>query len=85
MEYDNELRGAMWKNDRKRPDKRDPDYTGNCQIGGVEFYVDSWISEPKAGGKKFLSLRFKEKQPKAQAPATAPAEPEPFIDDDVPF
>lgn len=81
-EYDNSLRGVLFRNKDKRPDKRDPDYRGNAEVDGVEYWLDAWVNEPKKGGDKFLSLKFKMKE----RPATpAPIASEPAFDDDLPF
>ena len=61
MEYDNNLRGVLFPNNRKREGKRDPDYTGNAEIDGISYFVDGWINSSKQDGKKFLSLKFKPK------------------------
>jgi len=91
MSYDNELKGALWKNDRQRDGKKDPQYTGNAQVGGVEFWLKCWINTDKAG-KKYMSLKFEEKQAKASAKAEDapnfdermnPAEAD--FDDAIPF
>jgi hypothetical protein len=84
MSYDNELRGVLFKNKQKRDGKQDADYRGSCEVGGVAYYLDAWVNTPKAGGEKFMALKFKEKQPK---PAVEP-EPvqEEFVPDaDIPF
>jgi hypothetical protein len=70
--YDNELRGVLFKNKDKRPDKKDPDYRGHATIGGVEFWLDSWINEPKSGGDKFMAVKFK---PKDVQPAPVAEQP----------
>lgn len=85
-EYDNELRGALFKNKNMRPDKKDPEYKGSATIGGVEYWVSSWINKSKAG-EKYMSLNFKAKDEQSAAPAKAappkPAELE--FDDAIPF
>ena len=83
-EYDNELRGVLFKNKAKREGKQDADYRGKATVGGVDYWLDAWINEPKAGGDKFMSIRFKAKdeQPSKPAPAAAAAEP---FDDAIPF
>jgi hypothetical protein len=82
--------GSIFKNDDKREGKRDPDYRGNALIGGVAYFVDSWINTSKDGTRKFMSLKFKrrDKQPSASsgemvAPPMA-AKDDPF-DQDIPF
>jgi hypothetical protein len=77
--------GSLFKNERKRPDKQDPDYTGTAMIGGAEHFVDAWINESKQTGRKYLGLKFKPKQSKAAAPSSAPAQVEEDLNDDIPF
>lgn len=100
-EYDNNMRGVLFKNDRKETDNH-PDYKGNAEINGVQYWVSGWIKTPNAGGQKFMSLSFKAKdeQPPAQpprgqsAPTRRTQEPQasfadgphrPLDDGDVPF
>ena len=87
-QYSDELRGALFRNNAKRPDKQDADYRGQCEIAGVPYYIDAWINAPKAGGDKFMALRFKRKDlkqrdtsPPAPSDPSAPRDP----DDDIPF
>jgi hypothetical protein len=80
MSYDNELKGVLFKNKEKRPDKKDADYRGNATVGGVEYWLDAWINEPKGGGEKYMSLKLKAKQ----GDSKPKVEPPPF-DDSVPF
>jgi hypothetical protein len=62
-EYDNNLRGALFKNNKRTKDTQ-PEYTGNCEINGTEFWVSAWIRESK-NGEKFFSMAYtpKETQP----------------------
>lgn len=71
-----ELSGVLFKNDKKSEGKH-PDYKGKAKIGGVEYWLASWIKDGANG--KFMSLAFTAKD--------APAEPEstPEDDDDIPF
>lgn len=57
-EYDNNMRGVLFKNDRKKQPNH-PDYTGQCEIEGDEFWLSAWIKEGKKG--KFMSISFKPK------------------------
>ena len=61
MEYDNTNRGALFVSDRKT-EERHPDYTGNINVNGQEFWLSGWKKTSQAG-KKFLSLTI---QPKEQ-------------------
>lgn len=85
-QYDNELRGIISKNDRKETETH-PDIKGQCQIEGVEYWVNGWQKERKDGSGKFYSLSFKRKDAAAPA-ASKPAAKQEFaadIDDDLPF
>jgi len=85
-EYDNELRGALFKNKNMREGKKDPEYKGSATIGGVEYWVSSWINTSKAG-EKYMSLNFKPKEAKpAEAPANVPQPASALeFDDAIPF
>ena len=81
-EYDNNQRGVLFRNKEKRDGKKDADYRGNATVEGVEYWLDAWVNEPKSGGDKFLSVKFKAKEQQAPKPTFA-AEPE--FDDSLPF
>ena len=86
--YDNTNRGVLFKNENKAED-RDPDYRGNINVGGQEFWLDSWINTSKKG-QKFMSLRVKPKMAREQgAPANPPTQkaeaPKDDFDDSIPF
>jgi hypothetical protein len=93
MAYDNNLSGIISKNERKTDDKH-PDIKGQCEIEGVQYWVDGWAKTRNSDGGKFYSLRFKRKDAApAQRPAPAPAPrqaPAPAsgfddMDDSIPF
>lgn len=52
-EYNNELRGVLFKNDRKENENQ-PGYTGKIQVDGKEYRLSAWVKEGKKG--KFFSL-----------------------------
>lgn len=90
QQYDNNLRGVLFKNDRKEKDSH-PDYKGSCEIDGQEMWISAWIKEGQKG--KFMSLSFQPKEQQAPAPRQA-QKPAPkakgvsmdeFEDSDVPF
>lgn len=65
MPYDNNNSGALFKNDRKREGKKDPDYTGSVEVDGVGYWIDAWIKNKDTPGKKtLLSLSFRPKEKK---------------------
>lgn len=71
-QYDNKNRGVLFKNDRKQQDSH-PDYTGNINVDGVEFWLSAWIKEGQRGKFMSLSIKPKEDQPRRQEPQRQPA------------
>ena len=65
QDYDNNMRGVLFKNDRKETD-RHPDYKGSCEVDGAEMWIAAWIKEGRNG--KFMSLSFTPKDDAAEAP-----------------
>jgi hypothetical protein len=68
MEYDNNNRGALWKNDKRTTEKH-PQLRGSAEINGVEYWVSAWTSNE--GGKKplvSLSFQVKDEMPTSAAP-----------------
>jgi uncharacterized protein (DUF736 family) len=59
MSYDNTNRGALFKNDDKEQDNH-PDYKGQINVGGQEFWISAWLKTSK-NGTKFMSLSVKPK------------------------
>jgi hypothetical protein len=50
--------GILFRNERKETEKH-PDYTGELNIGGTDYFINGWI---KQGAKaKFMSLSVKPK------------------------
>jgi hypothetical protein len=48
--------GVIFSNDRKESD-RHPDFTGKACVGGVMYWVSSWIKQGRSGD--FYTLAFK--------------------------
>lgn len=61
-EYDNELRGALFQNDKGTGagSERRPDYRGTVQVEGKTYKIAGWKRMTRAGNKPFLSLSFTE-------------------------
>jgi hypothetical protein len=76
--YDNVNRGALFRDDKK-VDDGDRDYSGQLNVGGVEYWLSGWIKTSSKTGRKFLSLSLKPKN------AETPKQPKPDFDDAVPF
>lgn len=62
MTYDNTNRGAFFNNEEKDSDTQ-PDYKGNLNVGGVEYWIDGWINTAESG-RKYMSLKVKPKEAK---------------------
>lgn len=60
-QYDNELKGALFKNDEKQDGDTSADYKGSATIGGIDYFMDAWINTAQSG-RKYLSVKFKAKQ-----------------------
>ncbi len=95
QQYDNTNRGILSRNDRKEEDSH-PDFTGQINVAGVDYWLNGWTKERKDGSGRFFSLSVKPKQPqsapqsRAPAPAAKPAQSGgghgfEGMDDDVPF
>lgn len=63
-DYDNELRGALFKNDRRREGKDDPQLQGSVQVGGVEYWLSAW-KKTSSKGEQYYSLSFRPKNEQA--------------------
>lgn len=61
-EFNNEMRFALFKNDKGDNPKR-PDYQGTMQIAGVQYKLSAWIRDGKSG--KFMSGEIKAKADEA--------------------
>jgi uncharacterized protein (DUF736 family) len=64
MEYDNNNRGVLFRNESATPENKQPYMSGSCEVNGKEMQIAGWMQESKKTGKKFLSLRFQEPQAK---------------------
>jgi hypothetical protein len=85
QEYDNEMRGVLFRNDKREKDSQ-PQAKGTCQIDGVEYWVSAWTNTDK-NGNKYQSLSFQKKEDidrQGMQQVRQAAEPE-FHDDDLPF
>ena len=83
-QYDDNLRGALFKN-RKRTEERQPEYTGNCEINGQEFWVSAWVRESK-NGEKFFSMAYTAKDAKPVTSNVTAVTPDVTnVNDAIPF
>jgi len=83
--YDNNMRGVLFKNDKQGNDKR-PDYRGSAVIENVDFNVSGWIKSSKKDGSKFMSLSFEAKKAAPDKPKQEKVLTEDnWVDDDINF
>ena len=82
-QYDNNLRGALFKN-QKRTEERQPEYTGNCEIDGKEYWVSAWVRESK-NGQKFFSMAYTPKEQPVTSSVTAVTSDVTNVNDSIPF
>jgi uncharacterized protein (DUF736 family) len=77
-DYDNTDRGVLFRNEDKESDKH-PDYQGNINVGGKDYWLSAWLNLSK-DGNKYMSLSVKAKDsPKGQKVKKQE------VDSDVPF
>ena len=82
MEYNNNNRGSLFKNDRK-DDAKFPDYKGSINVDGTDYWLSAWIKISK-DGNKFMSLSVKNKNADASLQPKKKVKQEEF-DDSMPF
>jgi len=89
-QYDNNLRGVLFHNDKGDNQNR-PDMTGNVEIDGTKYRVACWNKTSK-NGNSFMSMSLSladentqsgQTNYAAQAQAQAPAQA--AVDDGIPF
>ena len=83
MEYDNNNRGSLFKNDRK-DDAKFPDYKGSINVDGTDYWLSAWIKISK-DGNKFMSLSVKNKNADTSLLPKKKVKQEQFDDSDLPF
>jgi len=85
MEYDNTNRGAIWKNDKKETEKH-PDFRGELNVNGADFWVSAWRRAPGAPDKApALSFAVTPKEGQSVKPTSNEVFPKDTASDDLPF
>ena len=83
MAYDETNRGTLSRNTRKTEDKH-PDFSGQINVDGVDYWLSGWVKERKDGTGKFFSLGVRRKDDKPAAPVKATGTVADMTDD-IPF
>ena len=94
-QFDNSNRGAIWKRDAKpddEPGKRYPDFTGQLNCGGHDYWVSAW-KRGEDDSRSSPALRFQVKQmdgqpaPGNRTPGAGPSQKsvKEDMDDEIPW
>ena len=71
-EYDNNMTGVLFLNDRKETDKH-PDRKGSAEIDGKQYWVSGWDKNTSKGETISLKFTAKDAVQKSSAPRAAEA------------
>ena len=80
-DYDNNNKGAIFRNSYKEEGDNKQDYVGEINVDGKDWKVALWESESKKGNK-YLSVRITEPQVKDSQTSSSSNTAN---DDDIPF
>jgi uncharacterized protein (DUF736 family) len=72
VNYDPNMKGVLFKNDKGDNDKR-PDYRGSAVINNVDYNISGWIKASKKSGDKYMSLKI---EPKGEGKLSRGGEPQ---------
>lgn len=84
MAYDNTNTGILSRNDRKERDTH-PDFTGQINVDGQDYWLSGWVKTRKDGTGKFFSLSVKLKDGGSHGRQQQDAPADDFDDSDIPF
>ena len=76
--------GVIFKNDRKTPEDKQPDYKGQINCEGIIKDIALWIRKSKDGTKSYFSVKLDEPYKKPAPVDEVPAKIEEQTDD-LPF
>jgi hypothetical protein len=88
QEYDNTNRGSIWPNkDKTEANPNYPDFKGELNVQGLEFWVSAWKRKPDANPKApSLTFKIESKDQRQSSPASQGSKPEPEdFEDSIPF
>jgi uncharacterized protein (DUF736 family) len=83
-EYDNTNRGVLFPNNKEK--NTQPDYKGNINVDGTEFWLSGWKKMTKDGNALLsLSIQPKEDRPVSKDTVIEDISDEPISLEDIPF
>ena len=88
MEYDNNNSGVLFRNAKKdldNPEDKKPDYTGQAEIDGTEYWLSGWKRTAKVTGNTFISIKLQDKNDDFDNKQKTTAEVEGKTDEELPF
>lgn len=84
-QYDNEMTGVLFKNDKGDNPKR-PDFTGTITIHGVEYRLSSWVNESEnVNGGKYHKIKVQKPDEGGAQSAGSTQQAESEDEDDIGF
>jgi hypothetical protein len=86
--HDNTNKGVLFKNERMREGKQDPNLSGEINIDGVSYWLSGWTNVAQSGareGQKYISLSVGKRKEVQPQESTRRAPPPGDFDDDIPF
>lgn len=81
----NDNRGALWTNTRKRPDKNDPQWIGSAKVDGVEYWVNAWPGNAENAKAPKVSFTFQKKESGTDGIEQAKPKSRDAFSEDIPF
>jgi hypothetical protein len=82
-ESQKDMSGVLFKNDRRRDGKQDPNLQGSCTIDGRRYWISAWTNTARRGerrGERYIALSFRSAEDRRERPPSAPV-----ADDEIPF
>ena len=80
QDYDNTNSGVLILEREKKSEKH-PDFKGNINVEGKDYWLSGWVNEAK-DGKKYFKLSV---QPKDGEGSTPAPKQDSFPNEDIPF
>ena len=87
-QYDNELRGVLFVNEKKNPDDPDcklPNLTGHIEIKGVKYSLSGWTRGYEKDGEQKKLVSITATHPDDMKKFSIKEEPQVSKNNDIPF